>query len=153
MKNKIIPLHPGEILVTEFLKPLNISQLKLSQEINVSLQTVNQIVLGKRGVTAGTSLLFGKYFGLSDDYWLKLQNRFDLEIAKDKLKSKLKSTRRMELETLVLGKGKKSSGKLTKEFLDIVAKNTKSMEEMLNQMKKSEQQKENRHETTKQNEK
>lgn len=97
-KKKIEPLHPGEILVSEFLEPMNLSQLKLSQEINISLQTVNQIVLGKRNITAGTSLLFGKYFGLSEDYWLNLQNRYDLEIAKDTFKEKLREIKRAAIK-------------------------------------------------------
>jgi antitoxin HigA-1 len=78
-KTKLQPIHPGEILVSEFLEPMNISQNQLSQDINVSLQTINQICLGKRAITAATSLLLGKYFGLSENFWLTIQNRYDNE--------------------------------------------------------------------------
>ncbi|KAF0147968.1 MAG: plasmid maintenance system antidote protein [Ignavibacteria bacterium] len=90
-KTKIEPIHPGEILAEEFLKPMNISQLSLSQELKISLQTINQIILGKRAITAGTSLLLGKYFGLSESYWLNLQIRYDIEMAKDTYKERLKA--------------------------------------------------------------
>lgn len=90
-KTKIDPMHPGEILAEEFLEPMNIPQISLSQELKISLQTINQIILGKRAITAGTSLLLGKYFGLSESYWLNLQIRFDIEMARDTYKERLKA--------------------------------------------------------------
>ena len=93
-KSKFEPIHPGEILVTEFLEPMNISQLQLSKDLNVSLQTINQICLGKRTITACTSLLLGKYFGLSENFWLNMQNKYDLEIAKTEYNKKLKLIKR-----------------------------------------------------------
>lgn len=93
-KTKLEPVHPGEILVSEFLEPMHLSQLQLSKNINISLQTINQICLGKRAITAGTSLLLGKYFGLSENFWLNLQNKFDLEVAKTEFQRKLKLVKR-----------------------------------------------------------
>ena len=93
-KTKLEPVHPGEILVSEFLEPMKIPQQQLANDINVSLQTVNQICLGKRAITAGTSLLLGKYFGLSENFWLNLQNRYDLENAKTEFRGKLSAVKR-----------------------------------------------------------
>lgn len=90
-KNKITPIHPGEILLKEFLEPMNISQYKLAKDIGLPLSRINQITLGRRVITAETALLLSKYFSLSEGFWLNLQNRYDLETAKDKLKSKLDS--------------------------------------------------------------
>ena len=83
------PIHPGEILLEEFLKPLKISQNALSRDLDVPLQRINQIVLSNRAITAPTALLLSKYFNLSEEFCLNLQNRFDLETAKDKMKNKL----------------------------------------------------------------
>jgi addiction module HigA family antidote len=88
-KNKIAPVHPGEILLEEFLQPMGISQYKLAADLNIPLQRINQVCIGKRGITAQTALLLSKYFGLSENFWLNLQNRFDLELAKDSLKDKI----------------------------------------------------------------
>jgi addiction module HigA family antidote len=80
---KFPPIHPGEILLEEFLKPLNISQNALSRDLDVPLQRINQIVLGKRSITVDTALRLAKYFGTSPELWLNLQSRYDLEIARD----------------------------------------------------------------------
>lgn len=82
---KMAPVHPGEILFEEFLKPLGISQYKLAKDINVSPRRVNEIVQGKRSITANTALRLARYFGLSERFWLNLQSLYDLEVEKDKL--------------------------------------------------------------------
>jgi addiction module HigA family antidote len=89
MKNKIAPIHPGEILLEEFLKPMDITQYRLAKDLGLPLSRINQIVLNNRAITASTALLLSKYFNLSEEFWLNLQNRFDLETAKDKMKNKL----------------------------------------------------------------
>lgn len=89
-KNKIEPIHPGEILLEEFLTPMGISQYRLAKDINVPPRRINEIVLGKRIITADTALRLSHYFGLSERFWLNLQMRYNLEIAKDKLKDTLK---------------------------------------------------------------
>lgn len=88
-KNKIAPIHPGEILMEEFLVPMEISQSRLARDINVSLKRINEIILGKRAVTADTALRLSFYFGLSEKFWLNLQIKYNLEVAKDKLKDRL----------------------------------------------------------------
>lgn len=86
---KITPVHPGEILLEEFLKPLGISQYKLSKDISVPPRRINEIVQGKRSITADTALRLARYFGLSERFWLNLQSRYDLEVEKDKLDFRL----------------------------------------------------------------
>ena len=89
--NKIInPVHPGEILLDEFLIPMGISQYRLAQDISVPARRINEIVLGKRTITADTALRLSEYFGLSERFWLNLQTRYNLEVEKDKLKDRLK---------------------------------------------------------------
>ncbi len=88
-KNKISPIHPGEILLEEFLTPMGISQYRLAKDINVPPRRINEIILGKRAVTADTALRLSHYFGLSEKFWLNLQIKYNLEIAKNKLKDKL----------------------------------------------------------------
>jgi addiction module HigA family antidote len=90
MSKKIDPIHPGEILLEEFLKPMEISQYRLAQDINVPPRRINEIVLGKRAITADTALRLSEYFGLSEKFWLNLQMRYNLEVEKDKLKGRLK---------------------------------------------------------------
>ena len=90
MKNKIKPIHPGEILLEEFLIPMGISQYRLAKDINVSPRRINEIVLGKRSITADTALRLSRYFGLSENFWLNLQMKYNLETEKDKLKGRLK---------------------------------------------------------------
>jgi addiction module HigA family antidote len=90
MNKKIEPVHPGEILLEEFLIPMEISQYRLAQDINVPARRINEIVLGKRAITADTALRLSEYFGLSEKFWLNLQMRYNLEIEKDRLKDRLK---------------------------------------------------------------
>jgi addiction module HigA family antidote len=87
---KIEPIHPGEILLEEFLIPMEISQYRLAQDISVPARRINEIVLGKRRITAATALRLSEYFGLSEKFWLNLQVRYNLEVEKDKLKDRLK---------------------------------------------------------------
>ena len=90
MKNeKIAPIHPGEILQKDFLKPLGISQYRLSKDISVPPRRINEIVLGKRSISADTALRLSKYFGTSERFWLNIQARYDLEVQKDKLGKRL----------------------------------------------------------------
>ena len=90
MTNKLAPIHPGEILLEEFLKPMKISQYRLAKDINVPPRRINEIVLGKRSITPDTALRLSMYFGLSERFWMNLQTRYDLEIEKDKLENRLK---------------------------------------------------------------
>jgi len=81
----ITPIHPGEILMAEFLEPLQVSQNRLAVAIGVPPRRINEIVHGKRRVTADTALRLARYFGTTDRFWLNLQTRFDLEVEKDHL--------------------------------------------------------------------
>jgi addiction module HigA family antidote len=83
------PVHPGEILSEEFLKPLNLSQYRLAKDISVPARRINEIVHGKRSITADTALRLSRYFGLSERFWLNLQSRYDLEAEKDRLKGRI----------------------------------------------------------------
>lgn len=88
-----IPLAtPGEILAEEFLEPLGISQYRLAKDIGVSARRINEIVHGKRAITADTSLRLAKYFRMSDGFWLRLQADYDMRIAKRKLEKQLNKT-------------------------------------------------------------
>lgn len=89
MEERLTPIHPGEILLEEFLKPLEISQYRLAKEINVPARRINEIVLGKRAISADTALRLSRYFGLSERFWINLQARYDLEKEKDKLQDRL----------------------------------------------------------------
>lgn len=82
-------IHPGEILLEEFLKPLNISQYRLAKDINVPARRINEIVQGKRAISADTALRLSRYFGLSERFWMNLQARDDLEVEKDRLAGRL----------------------------------------------------------------
>ena len=84
-KGKMKPLHPGEVLKEEFLKPLSMSQNSLAKALNVPPRRVNEIVLGKRRITADTALRLAKYFKMSAQFWLGLQMDYDLDIAADKI--------------------------------------------------------------------
>ena len=86
---KIAPIHPGEILFEEYMKPLSLSQYRLAKDISVSARRVNEIVHSKRAITANTALRLARYFGTSDRFWLNLQTRYDLEIEKQRLKGRL----------------------------------------------------------------
>lgn len=93
------PIHPGEILLNEFLKPLEISQYALAKAIEVPARRINEIVHGKRSITANTDLRLCRYFGLSDGYWLRGQARYDTEVAKAAMADILARIRRYD-ETL-----------------------------------------------------
>ena len=86
---KIQPTHPGEILLEEFLKPLGISQYRLAKDIHVPARRINEIVHGKRAITADTALRLGKFFKTSPAFWLNLQTHYDLELHADKLEKEL----------------------------------------------------------------
>lgn len=83
MSKAIAPIHPGEILYEDFLKPLDVSQYRLAKDILVPARRINEIVHGKRAVSADTALRLGRYFGVSPQFWLNLQGRFDLETEWD----------------------------------------------------------------------
>jgi len=86
---KIPPLHPGEVLLEEFLKPMNVSQNRLALDLGVPPRRINEIVLGKRSVTADTALRLAKYFGMSPQFWLGLQMDYDLDVHEDRFARKL----------------------------------------------------------------
>jgi len=86
---KMSPLHPGEILFEEFLKPMGLSQNRLALDIRVPARRINEIVLGKRRITADTALRLAKYFNMSPQFWLGLQLDYDLDVAEDKLADRL----------------------------------------------------------------
>lgn len=88
-KDLLPPVHPGEILLAEFLGPMALSQYALAHAIGVPPRRINEIVLGKRSVTADTALRLGRYFGIEPQFWLNLQSRYDLDVAKDELGSRL----------------------------------------------------------------
>lgn len=79
------PVHPGEVLMEDFLRPLNLSQTRLAAAIAVSPRRINEIVLGKRAITADTSLRLAKFFGCSDRFWMNLQVHYDLESQSDRI--------------------------------------------------------------------
>ena len=88
-KTKLQPVHPGEVLHEEFLKPMSLSQNRLALDIGVPARRINEIVLGKRGVTADTALRLARYFGMSAQFWLGLQLDYELDMASDKLSTRL----------------------------------------------------------------
>ena len=83
------PIHPGEVLLEEFVKPLRISQYRLAKDVSVHARRINQIVHGKRSVTADTALRLSRYFGTSERFWLNLQSGYDLEVEKNRLGDRL----------------------------------------------------------------
>ena len=88
-KKKMPPLHPGEILFEEFLKPMGLNQNRLALDIRVPARRINEIVQGKRRITADTALRLAKYFSMSAKFWLGLQTDYDLDVAEDKLVDRL----------------------------------------------------------------
>lgn len=90
MARKLPLIHPGEILLEEFLKPLELSQYRLAKDISVPPRRINEIVHGQRSITADTSLRLARYFGTSERFWLNLQTRYDLEVEKERLGRRLK---------------------------------------------------------------
>ena len=90
MRNKKInPIHPGEILFEEFLKPLGITQYRLAKDISVPPRRINEIIHGKRSISADTALRLSRYVGLSEKFWLNRQARYDLEVEKDRLEKRI----------------------------------------------------------------
>ena len=83
------PVHPGEVLLEEFLMPLELSQYRLSKDISVPPRRINEIVHGKRAVTADTALRLARYFGTSERFWLNLQTGYDLDVERDRLGDRL----------------------------------------------------------------
>jgi antitoxin HigA-1 len=91
MARKLAPIHPGEILLTEFLEPLGLSQYRVAHDVSVPPRRINEIVHGKRAITADSALRLGRYFGVSAEFWLNLQARFDLEVERDRLGARLRA--------------------------------------------------------------
>ena len=88
-RQKMAPIHPGEILREEFLAPLGISQYRLAKDTSVPPRRINEIVHGSRAISADTALRLSRYFGTSERFWIHLQARYDLEVVKDRLGSRL----------------------------------------------------------------
>jgi addiction module HigA family antidote len=86
---KLAPIHPGEVLLADFLEPLGLSQYRLAQDISVPPRRINEIVHGKRAITADTALRLARYFSTSERFWLNLQARYDLETQRDALGARL----------------------------------------------------------------
>jgi addiction module HigA family antidote len=83
------PVHPGEVLLEEFMRPMDISQNQLGRDLGISPRRINEIIHGKRGVTADTALRLARYFGTSPQFWMGLQSDYDLETAEDRLSEKI----------------------------------------------------------------
>jgi addiction module HigA family antidote len=88
-QTKIDPIHPGEILMEEFLKPMNLSQNRIALDMRVPARRINEIVLGKRKITADTALRLARYFGTSAQFWLGLQMDYDLDVTEDRVGEKI----------------------------------------------------------------
>ena len=88
-EEKLPPIHPGEILLEEFLKPMELSQYRLAKDISVPARRINEIVHGKRSISPDTALRLSRYFGMSERFWMNLQARYDLEMEKDRLEGRL----------------------------------------------------------------
>jgi addiction module HigA family antidote len=89
-EQKTAPVHPGEVLQEEFLKPLGLSQHRLALDIGVDPRRINEIVLGRRSLTANTALRLARYFNTSPEFWLGLQSQYDLDVEEDELGARLK---------------------------------------------------------------
>jgi addiction module HigA family antidote len=89
-RKKMSPVHPGEILLEEFLGALGLTQYRLAKDLRVPPRRINEIVLGKRGISADTALRMARYFGTAERFWLNLQMRYDLEVEKDRLGARLR---------------------------------------------------------------
>ena len=83
------PIHPGEILMEEFLTPMGLSQYRVAKDISVPARRINEIVHGKRGISADTSLRLARFFGMSERFWINLQTHYDLEVERDRLADRL----------------------------------------------------------------
>jgi antitoxin HigA-1 len=89
-KRDFPPIHPGEILVKEFLEPLEISQYRLAKDIGVTPRRINEIVHGRRAISADTALRLSQFFGMEAQFWMNLQSRYDMEVTRDQLQDKIK---------------------------------------------------------------
>lgn len=89
MVKKLAPITPGEVLLEEFLRPMGITQNKLAKDINVPANRISQVIHGKREITADTALRFGKYFGIEPEFWINLQVRYNLNVARNKVGKKI----------------------------------------------------------------
>jgi addiction module HigA family antidote len=98
-RRRLAPVHPGEILLEEFLTPLGLSQYRVAKDTSVPPRRINEIVQGKRAITADTALRLARYFGTSEKFWLNLQTAYDLEVEKDRLGG------RLDAEVIVLEHG------------------------------------------------
>ena len=87
---RLSPVHPGEVLLEEFLGPMGVTQYRLAKDISVSARRINEIVHGERAITADTALRLSRYFGTSERFWLNLQADYDLQVEKDRLGDRLK---------------------------------------------------------------
>jgi len=88
-KRSFPPIHPGKILVTEFLEPMGITQYRLAKDIGVTARRINEIVHGRRSITADTALRLGRFFGMEAQFWLNLQTHYDMEVAREALADRL----------------------------------------------------------------
>jgi addiction module HigA family antidote len=88
-KRDFAPIHPGEILLTEFLEPMGISQYRLAKDIGVTPRRINEIVHGRRAISADTALRLGRFFNMEAQFWLNLQTHYDMEVAMDALEDRL----------------------------------------------------------------
>ena len=88
-KRDFSPIHPGEILITEFLEPMGISQYRLALNIGVTPRRINEIVHGRRGITADTALRMGRFFNMEAQFWMNLQSHYDMEVALEVLEDRL----------------------------------------------------------------
>jgi len=98
MEKKLTPITPGDVLLEEFLRPMEISQNKLAKDINVPANRISQIIHGKREITADTALRFGKYFGIEPEFWINLQMRYNLKVARNKVGKKIEREVRSSLQ-------------------------------------------------------
>ena len=90
-KNKLDPVHPGEVLLEEFLRPMELTQYRLAKEIHVPARRINELIQRKRSVSADTALRLSRYFGTSAKFWLNLQTQYDLDIQEEKIISELEN--------------------------------------------------------------
>jgi addiction module HigA family antidote len=104
MADKLSPIHPGEVLAEDFLDPMGITQYRLAKDVSVPPRRINEIVHGKRGITADTALRLARYFGISAEFWLNLQNHYDLEVARDRKGEELAR------QVKVLAEGQRAAG-------------------------------------------
>ncbi len=100
MEERLPPVHPGEVLLEDFMKPMELTQYRVAKDISVPAMRISQIVNGKRAITADTAMRLARYFGTSPDVWLRLQARYDLEVAQ------IEYGDRIEQEVEILDKGK-----------------------------------------------